>query len=376
VKAPTSSRPGVFALLKTTASDWMDDGALRLSAALAYYSIFSIAPLIVITIGVAGWFFGADAVRGELEGQLRGLLGPRAAEAVQSMVQSASRPSQSKWATIIGLATLLLGASGVFGQLKDALNTIWKVKARSGLGVWPFIRERLLSFGMVLVIGFLLLISLVLTTVLSAFNRWIERVLQLPDWLWGGAGLIVSFAVVTLLFAVIYKVLPDVEMEWRFVWAGAAATALLFELGKFLLGWYLGREGTSSSYGAAGSVILVLLWIYYASCILLFGAEFTKVFAAAHGAAIRPSHLSEPVTSDIRLIQGMAPLKPEPVPAHESLPRVFPKTYFPEPQPGTPLPLQQRLERLVRTPAGSTVAALGCGLLLGLVTRRRDRSVS
>jgi membrane protein len=287
-----------FSLLKRTVNAWLDDGALRLSAALAYYSIFSIAPLLVIVIGTVGWFFGADAVRGELQGQLSGMVGPQSAQVIESMVASASRPSDSKLAMLFGVVILLVGASGVFGQLKDALNTIWKVKAKSGVGIWLMLREHLLSFGMVLVIGFLLLVSLMLSSLLSAFSHWIERILALPSWLWGGAALLISFAVVTLLFAVIFKVLPDVQIDWKHVWIGSATTAVLFEIGKFLLGLYLGRESTASTYGAAGSVVLVLLWVYYASCILLFGAEFTKVYADSKGDAPPPEKLAEAITTE------------------------------------------------------------------------------
>jgi membrane protein len=357
-----------LALVKCTFNAWLEDGALRLSAALSYYSIFSIAPLLVIVMGLVGWFYGADAVRGELYGQLRGLVGPQSAETIQSMVISASRPAESKLATFSGLGLLILGASGVFGQLKDALNTIWKVKARSGVGIWPMMREYLLSFGMVLVIGFLLIVSLMLTSVLSAFSHWIESRLALPSWLWGGAALLISFAIVTLLFAVIFKVLPDVHIAWRHVWIGAVATALLFEVGKFLLGLYLGRESTASSYGAAGSVVLVLLWVYYASCILLFGAEFTRIYAGATGDSPAPEPIAEPVTSEDRVRQGLAPLhSTTPQPARESLPQIFVLS-----PPMTRPASRFDSHPTVRSSILSFALVVGCGFVVGLLNRRHS----
>ena len=281
-------------LIKRTVNGWLDANALRLSAALSYYSIFSIAPLLILAVGIAGWFFGAEAVSGQLQQELKGLMGAQAAQVVQSMVQSTSQPSKSALASCVGLVTLLIGASGVFGQLKDALNTIWSVQVVSG-GWKVLLRERLLSFGMVLVIGFLLLVSFLLSTLLSSFSRWIEAVLNFPTRIWGGVGLLVSLLIVTLLFALIFKVLPDVKIRWRDVWVGAFFTAVLFEIGKFGLAFYLGRESTASSFGAAGSVVLLLLWVYYASCILLFGAEFTKEYATAQGCRLEPTKMARAV---------------------------------------------------------------------------------
>jgi membrane protein len=279
---------GAFALLKEAFTDWMEDKALRLSAALAYYSVFSIAPLLVIAIGIAGMVLGEEAVRGQLGDTLKGYVGPVAAEGVQEMVKNAAKPGQGIMATVIGFVTLLIGAGGVFGQLKDALNSIWEVKSMGGAGVTGFIRERLLSFGMVLVIGFLLLASLLATTAIAGLNHFLEARFALPSFVWTMLNFVVSIGLATTLFALIYKVLPDAKVEWRSVWVGAGLTALLFELGKFGLSYYLGRESTASSFGAAGSIVLLLLWVYYASCILFFGAEFTQVYARAAGHAIAP----------------------------------------------------------------------------------------
>ena len=208
-------------------------------------------------------------------------------------------------AGIVGTVTLLMGASGVFGQLKDALNTIWEVKAKPGQGVMKFVRERILSFGMVLVIGFLLLLSLLLTTMLSGFSKYVGSALPFSAAVTAVFGFVVSFAVITLLFASIFKLLPDAKVKWRDVWVGAIATALLFEIGKFLLGLYLGRESTASPYGAAASVVLLLLWVYYGSLILFFGAEFTQVYARTMGEKIQPSANAEAVTEEARAQQGL-----------------------------------------------------------------------
>lgn len=301
------SQKSLLTLLKEAANAWMEDNALRLSAALAYYSIFSIAPLLVVAIAIAGWIFGQDAARGLLDDQLRGLLGKQAAEGVGAMVASASKPSSSLLAGIVGTLTLLIGASGVFGELKDALNTIWGVKAKPGQGIMALVRQRLLSFGMVLVIGFLLLVSLLLTTAISGVTKFIGSAMPVLQFVVPISGFVVSFVVITLLFAAVFKILPDAEIQWRDVWIGAGATALLFEIGKWGMGWYLGRESTASAYGAAASAVLLLLWVYYASLILFFGAEFTQVYAQATGSAIQPSANAEPVATVSRLEQGLEP---------------------------------------------------------------------
>lgn len=287
-------RPSVLTLLKSTVAAWTKDRALNLSAALAYYSIFSIAPLLIIAISIAGLIFGGAALQGRLDDQLKLYIGAEAARGVQTLIKSASKPGQGWIGATVGFLTLLVGASGVFGQLKESLNTVWSVQAKPGAGWRGLVRDRLLSFGMVLVIGFLLLVSLVLSSVLAGTSAYLNSVFGLPTFIWAVLSFLLSLGVVTVLFALIFKVLPDANVEWRDVWAGAVATALLFDVGKFGLSFYLGRESTASSFGAAGSVILLLLWIYYASAILLFGAEFTRVEAAARGRVIVPTAHAEP----------------------------------------------------------------------------------
>lgn len=359
--------PNILIVLKRTASAWSDANALRLSAALSYYSIFSIAPLLVLAVGIAGWFFGPEAVTGQLQYDLQWLMGGRAAEFVQSMVKSTSQPSQSLLATGVGLVTLLVGASGVFGQLKDALNSIWSVKVMSS-GWRGYARQQLLSFGMVLVIGFLLLVSFLLTTLLDAFSRWIEALLRLPSWIWGSVGVLLSLMVVTILFALIFKVLPDVKIAWRNVWTGAAFTAVLFEVGKFGLALYLGRESTTSSFGAAGSIVLLLLWIYYASCILLFGAEFTKEYTLAQGERLTPTKFATPVKETLVVPDvERTPVRTGPEPTQESLAAIFPPRV--EPAVASSAPASAVPEFIRENMAASVLGGLGCGLAVGVAER-------
>lgn len=365
----------IFRLLKAAASDWREDNALRLSAALAYYSIFSIAPLIVIAMALAGWLLGEEATKGVLESQLSGLLGPQAAQGIQAMVQSASRPEGFTMAGAMGLLALLVGASGVFGQLKDALNTIWEVKPKSGQGVIKLVRERLLSFGMVAVIGFLLLVSLMMTTFLSGMMEHLGSVLPMSDALTMAAGSAISFGVITLSFAAIFKVLPDVNVRWSDVWVGALVTALLFEIGKFFLGVYLGRESTTSAFGAAGSLVLVLLWVYYASLILLFGAEFTQVYAKARGHQIEPSKNAEAVTLEARAQQGLPPgfRSPEGAIPKKEDPLMAPMGTM-EGLSATPSQKEGPVGRALEKNAISTVfAALGSGFATGILLRKIER---
>lgn len=285
----------------------MQDNALRLAAALAYYTMFSLAPLLVVTISVCGLVFGEEAVRGELSQQIESVVGKPAAEAIQSMVQSASNHGASIMGTIIGLAILLFGAAGVFGQLKDALNTIWEVRPKPGLGVAGFIRKQLLSFTMVLGAGFLLLVSLVLSTAVTAFSDYISYFVPgIPPATWQLINFLLFFVISTFLFAMMFKFLPDACIQWKDVWIGAAVTALLFNVGKHLLGLYLARESLASGYGAAGAVIVILLWIYYASVILFVGAEFTQVYARATGSQIRPDEHAEAIPTEKRLQEGLA----------------------------------------------------------------------
>jgi len=270
-------------LFKQTISEFIADKVPRLGAALAYYTIFSLAPLLLIVIAIAGLAFGHDAAQNKIFAQLHGVLGASTAEGVQEMVKNAAKPKSGTVATVLGIATLLLGASGVFGQLKDALNTIWDVKPKEGRGIMGMIKDRFLSFAMVFGLGFLLLVSLVIDTAIAAMGKYAGNHLPGGEALWHIVELAFSFCVITVLMAGIFRLLPDLKIEWRDVWFGAALTSLLFVLGKFALGIYFAKSAVGSSFGAAGSLVLVLLWVYYSAQILLFGAEFTQVFARSHG---------------------------------------------------------------------------------------------
>jgi len=272
----------VWDLVRDSVAGFFEDNATRKAAALAYYTLFSLAPLLIISIAIAGAVFGAEAARGEILAQIRGLTGDQAAAAIEGMVRNASRPAAGIFAAIVGLATLLFGATSAFAELKQGLDQIWGAPAETVRGLWYTIRTRLLSFGMILAVGFLLLVSLVFSAAVSALqNTWLMSL---------GTGLLLqavnfvfSFAMVAAMFAVLYKLLPSVRIAWHDVVIGSIVTAGLFSVGKFLIGLYLGRSAVSSSYGAAGAVIVVLLWVYYSALIFLLGAEFTKVFARRHG---------------------------------------------------------------------------------------------
>jgi membrane protein len=286
----------IWNLLTDTFTEWNEDKPFQLAAALSYYTLFSLAPLLIIAIAVAGLVFGHEATQQQIVGTLQGLVGPQGAQAIQALIQNASKPSSGILATILGLVTLLLGAGGVVGQLQDSLNTIWGVAPKPGLGLMGLVRARFFSFGLVLGIGFLLLVSLVASAALSGFLHFVAGASAGKSFVWHGVEFLVSFGLTTLLFALIYKVLPDVHMAWKDVGIGAAMTALLFTLGKFLIGLYLGHSGVSSAYGAAGSLIVVLLWVYYSALIFFFGAEFTQVYANTHGAGVTPDAHAMAVT--------------------------------------------------------------------------------
>jgi len=267
--------------LQETASRWSEHKDARLGAALAYYSVFSIGPLIVIAIAIAGLVFGGEAVQGQVFGALRGVLGDTGTQAVDAMLKGANRPREGMLATALGIGTLLFAAVGVVVQLKDAFNTVWDVETPPGSGIWRFARTYILSFAGVLAIGFLLLVSLLLTAALSAIGKYIAP--YLPEAALQSAGFAASFAVIALLFAMMFKWLPDAQVAWRDVWLGAILTAALFEVGKFLIGLYIGKQGLESTYGAAASIVVVLIWVYYSAQLVLMGAEFTNVYARRYG---------------------------------------------------------------------------------------------
>lgn len=270
---------GFVKLARATLARWWNDNPFRYAAALAYYTLFSLAPLLVIAVALAGLAFGEEAVRGEVVGQIRGLVGPKTAESVQMAIAAAAPGSSGIFASVVGIVALMLGASAVFAELQDALNTIWRAESDASTGLRRVAWKRLLSLAMVAVIGFLLLVSLAASALVNAMGTYFTAWLPIPALLIELVNLTVSVAVITVLFAAIYKVLPDVEIEWSDVWVGAAVTSVLFTIGKSAIGIYLGQSAVGSTYGAAGSLMTLLVWVYYSALIVLLGAEFTFVYA-------------------------------------------------------------------------------------------------
>lgn len=297
----------IWRLLKESFKEWNDDKASRLAAALSYHTIFSLAPLLIIAIAIAGAVFGDEAAKGEIVKQIQGLVGKAGAEVIQTALQNAQKPDTRNFASIISMGVLLFGASNVFAQIQDALNTIWEVEPKPGRSLWQTVRKRFLSFAMVGGVGFLLLVSLIVNAVLAGMVSYFGNLIPGFDFLWQFANFGISFAVITLLFALIYKFIPDAEIAWNDVWIGAAITSLLFVIGKSLLGLYLGNGSFGSAYGAAGSLIVLLAWINYAAQIIFFGAEFTQVYASKYGSHIVPDENSRRVPEADRANQGIKP---------------------------------------------------------------------
>ena len=280
--------PGFLRIFWRALQAWWKDDVPRLGASLAYYTLFALAPMLLIAIAIAGQAFGREAVRGQLVGEIDGLLGREAASAIQTLLQGATRSGSGILATIVGGVTFILTSTGAFLELQTAFNTIWRVKPKPGAGLKRFLLNRAQSFGLVLSVGFLLLVSLLISAALSAAADWLERQAPIAAAFWVVVNLLVSLGVITVLFALLFKYLPDVELGWRDVWTGAIATSVLFTVGKFFIGLYIGRSSTASSYGAAGSILVLLLWVYYSAQIFLFGAEFTEVYAVSRRASPPP----------------------------------------------------------------------------------------
>ena len=294
--APAAAAPGALQeasrwsaatwwdMVKASLSAWLEDYAPSMGAALSYYTVFSLAPLLVIVVSLAGLVFGTEAVRGEVFGQIAGLMGPEAAKGIQDMLASFSKPSTGAFGTVAGIVVLLVGATTVFGELQDALDRIWRAPVRRKTsGLWALVRARLLSFGMILGVAFLLVVSLVAGAAISALGKWWDGWFEGWEVLAQLINVVLGFALTTAVFALIYKVMPRVKVGWGDVWVGAAVTALLFTVGRFLIGLYIGKTGVASGFGAAGSVAVVFVWVYYSAQIFLVGAEFTWVYAQRIG---------------------------------------------------------------------------------------------
>ena len=281
----------IWNLLKQTVTEWNEDQATVLAAALAYYTIFALAPTLIIVVAVAGLVFGQGTAQEALLEEVTAAVGSDVAGVLRTLLENTSQSGSGVLATVIGVALLIFGATGLFAQLQNALNRVWGVKPNPSAGVMNILRTRVLSLGMVLVIGFLLLVSLLLSAALSVVSNYFSDLLFLPgeETFWQFMNFALSTAVITLLFAMIFKYLPDVKVTWRDVWVGALVTSLLFSLGKFLISYYIGSSSVSSTDGAAGSLVVLLLWIYYSAQILLFGAEFTQVYGRRFGSGIQPA---------------------------------------------------------------------------------------
>lgn len=280
----------IFSLLKKTVSEFSDDNVMKLSAALSYYTIFSLPPLLIIIISLSGVFFGEDAVKGELFGQINGLVGNAAATQIQDTIKNVKLSDASTFATIFSLIILLFGASGVFAEIQDSINYIWGIKAKPKKGLIKFIKNRLMSFSMIGVVGFLLMVGLIINSVMDLMsNRLMAYFPEEFVYLIFAVNYLIVFIIISTLFTIIFRTLPDGRVALKDCLIGASFTAFLFMLGKFAIGFYLGSSSVGSVYGAAGSVVLILVWVYYSAIILYFGAEFTKVYAITHGKDIVPN---------------------------------------------------------------------------------------
>jgi len=293
----------IWTITKETVTEWQEDKALRLGAALAYYTTFSIAPLLIIVIGIASLVFGSESAQPRIMSQLTQLVGASGAEAMGQMLQHQShQPGGGLIPTLVGFVVLLFGASGVVVQLQDALNTIFEVAPKSGSGIWSMVRLRVLAFAMVLGVGFLLLVSLVISAAITAVASSIASPLVLR-----AADMFISLAVITLLFALIFRFLPDAEVRWKNVWTGGFVTAVLFVIGKTLIGLYFSKSAVASGFGAASSLVLLLVWVYYNSQILFLGAEFTMAYSRSRGEQPRPKPHAEWLSAQHRIQQGLSP---------------------------------------------------------------------
>ena len=281
-------------LLKEAGQQWSDDEASRLAASLALYTMLSIAPLLVIAVSVAGLVFGEDAARGQISQQLGTIVGPQAGHAIEALVANASTPSAGILGTVVGVGIVLVGASGVFGELQSALNRIWEVKPKPGRGIKGVIRDRFFSFAMVMGVAFLLLVTLVVSAGLAGLTGYFRGLIPFPA-LWEILNTLIGIGVTTVLFALIFKLVPDVKVAWKDVWVGGLVTAIAFAIGRIALAWYVGRSATVSPFGAAGSLVALIVWVYYSAQILFMGAEFAQVYASRYGARIVPSDNAVPI---------------------------------------------------------------------------------
>ncbi len=294
-----------FELIKQTFQQWSEDRAPRLAAALAFYTAFALAPVLVITLALVGLFINQSSAQTYIEQQMASLAGTQGRELISSMLNASTNLGANALASIVSLVVLFLGSTGLFLQLQDALNTMWEVQAKPGRGIWRLVRERIFSFGMVLGIGFLLLVSLLISAALAALGTWTSGLFPGLQALMQMLNFFISLFVVTALFALVFKFVPDAVIAWKDVWLGAFVTAVLFTIGKVLIGLYLGNGTVTTGFAAAGALVVILLWVYYSAQILFFGAEFTQVYANKYGSKITPEKDAAPLTEGVRREQGI-----------------------------------------------------------------------
>jgi membrane protein len=305
----------VGSILKSTVVEWYDDDASRLAASLAFYTTLSLAPLLLVAISIAGIVFGDEAARGHVSTEVGGLVGATGAEAIETILANAQDTSQGVFAAVVGAVVLLFGASGVFAELQAAMDKIWEVKPKDGRGVWGVVRDRFTSFTMVLGVGFLLLVSLIVSAVMTAMTSRLNVALGAVALGAQILHIVVSLAMTTVIFALIFKVVPDAKIRWRDVWVGALATSVFFTVGKLLIGLYLGHSTVASTYGAAGSVVVILVWVYYSAQLLFFGAELTQVLTRRWGRVIEPADGAISIRQEPSLVPpapGAPPAEPTP----------------------------------------------------------------
>lgn len=294
-----------FAFAKSVVSEFNNDNAMKLGASLSYYTIFSLAPMLVVIISVAGIFFGKEAIQGEIYGQIKWLIGTDAAKQVQELIKNAELSNKSGMAAVVGSVTLLVGATGVFAEIQDSINFIWSLKAKPKNSWLKYLTNRFLSFSLIITLGFLLIVSLLANAFIDIFSGKLKLYFaEATVYLFSTVNFLIIFLVISTLFAVIFKVLPDGKIRWKDAFVGASATAILFMIGKSLIGFYLGQSNIGGAFGAAGSVVIILLWVYYSSIILFLGAEFTKVYTQKYGKAIQPNeHAVLMIKKEVELIK-------------------------------------------------------------------------
>jgi membrane protein len=304
-------KKGIFKFFKTAVEEWLGEGPFDLAAALAYYTLFSLSPLLIVLTGIVGLLAGESTAQNYVYSSLNGLVGEQSARAALEIMRRASYDNGGLIATVVGIGLLLFGAGGVVGQLQSSLNTIWGVKTSKQNGIWAIVRARFVSYAMLLAIGFLLLVSLVVSTAVSAFSNYLGALLPGIEVIWPVIDIVISFSFVTVLFALIYKFLPDVRIDWKDVWVGAALTAFFFSVGKLLISLYLGKSAVAAPYGAAGSLVTILLWVYYSSLVFFFGAEVTRVYATQYGSGLRPTEIAAPTPDGEKKEQKIVQKNPE-----------------------------------------------------------------